>query len=205
MPRRPGAQPTQQRSKETVQRILDATAQLLGERGYSGLTTNHVAAEAGVSIGSLYRWFDDKGDLVEALRQRSSEQILEELSATLATAATLPPRQGVSEVLASLVEQLRVHRSVVGALLADSPMGAHQNLLPGIERQLAGFVRVFVLRHAPELSETERETRIHLALGIALGACLRVVFDRPGVVDADRMLEMTAELLTLGLSVPGPG
>lgn len=203
VPRRSRAQPAQQRSKETVQRILDATARILGERGYSGLTTNHVAAEAGVSIGSLYRWFDDKGDLVEALRRRSSEQILDELSATLASAAALPPREGVSAVLASLVEQLQAHRSVVGALLAEAPMGAHQNLLPGIEQQLAGYVRIFALRHAPVLSEAERETRIHLALGIALGTCLRVVFDRPEAVDPHRMVEMTADLLTLGLSLPG--
>lgn len=197
--------PVQARSRQTVERLLDATARILDRRGYSGLTTNHVAAEAGVSVGSLYRWFDDKAELVEALRQRSSDQILAELSTVLVETTSWPVREGVGRVLDTLVGQLSAHRAVLGALLNESPMGSHQNLLPDVEQQLAGHVRVFVLRHAPDLTETERETRIHLALGLALGACLRVVFDRPAVVDAERMVEMAADLLTLGLSVPDPG
>lgn len=196
--------PLQERSRQSVERILDATARVLAVRGYAGLTTNHVAAEAGVSVGALYRWFDDKGALVEALRQRSSDQIFESLSETLVRTAELPVREGVGQVLAALIDQIREHDAVLGALVHESPLGSHQNLLPGIERQLAGYVRVFVLRHAPGLSESERETRIHLALGLALSSCLRVVFDKPGSVDPDRLVEMTADLLTLGLSIPDP-
>lgn len=194
--------PLQQRSRQTVEQILDATARVLDARGYSGLTTNHVAAEAGVSIGALYRWFDDKAALVEALRQRSSDQIFEGLSTVLVETTELPVREGVGQVLTALIAQVRAHEAVLGALVHESPLGSHQNLLPGIERQLAGYVRVFVLRHAPGLSERERETRIHLALGLAVGTCLRLVFDRPASVDPDRLVEMTADLLTLGLAIP---
>ncbi|NYG60293.1 AcrR family transcriptional regulator [Nocardioides daedukensis] len=196
--------PVQQRSRQTMDRLLDATAQVLADRGYAGLTTNHVAAEAGVSVGSLYRWFADKGELVEGLRQRSNDMILTDLSATLVRTASLPTREAVGLVLTRLVELLDEHSVVVGALLREAPLGTHQNLLPEVEHRLAGYVRVFVLQHAPGLSEVERETRIHFALGIALGTCLRIVFDRPEGVDAGRLLEMTADLLALGLSVPGP-
>jgi AcrR family transcriptional regulator len=66
--------PVQTRSKQTVERILDAAAHVFGERGYAG-TTNHVAERAGVSIGSLYQYFPDKDALLVALHDRHLEQI----------------------------------------------------------------------------------------------------------------------------------
>lgn len=62
--------PVQDRSQRTVQTILDAAAHVLAERGYSATTTNHVAAAAGVSIGSLYQYFPNKDSLIVALEER---------------------------------------------------------------------------------------------------------------------------------------
>ncbi len=57
MPPKPSAtprkQPKQERSQATVEAILSATTHILTENGYDQLTTNRVAEQAGVSIGSL--------------------------------------------------------------------------------------------------------------------------------------------------------
>ena len=66
--------PKQKRSREMVSRLLDATAATIAERGLDGTTTNHIAEQAGVSIGSLYQYFPDKEALVEALLTRMGEQ-----------------------------------------------------------------------------------------------------------------------------------
>ncbi|CUR48149.1 Transcriptional regulator, TetR family [Alloalcanivorax xenomutans] len=71
--------PRQQRSRATWDAILEAAAQLFGERGYTGTTTNKVAERAGVSIGSLYQYFPNKEALLLAL----SERHMEESGATL--------------------------------------------------------------------------------------------------------------------------
>ncbi len=68
-PRRPSRRvrtPRQQRAQATVDALLEATARILERDGVAGLTTNHVAALAGVSIGSLYEYFDSKDALVRA-------------------------------------------------------------------------------------------------------------------------------------------
>ena len=49
----PRKQPSQGRSRFTVQQIVEAAARVLKERGYAGATTNRIAERAGVSIGSL--------------------------------------------------------------------------------------------------------------------------------------------------------
>ena len=71
--------PVQARSRMTVEAILDATARILVRDGYSRLTTNAVAEQAGVSIGSLYQYFPDKVALVEALHARHLERRQQEI------------------------------------------------------------------------------------------------------------------------------
>src|SRR5579864_7422098 len=63
----PRNKPRQERSGATVDAILQATARVLRRDGYDKLSTNRVAVEAGVSIGSLYQYFPNKEALVAAL------------------------------------------------------------------------------------------------------------------------------------------
>ncbi|UJF19307.1 TetR/AcrR family transcriptional regulator [Vibrio sp. SS-MA-C1-2] len=51
------------------QRILTATEALLAEHGFHGLSMQMVAKKADVAIGTIYRYFSDKDDLIEQLHQ----------------------------------------------------------------------------------------------------------------------------------------
>jgi AcrR family transcriptional regulator len=62
--------PRQSRSRETVEAILTATADILARKGYAALTTNHIAERAGVNIASLYQYFPGKEAIVAELRRR---------------------------------------------------------------------------------------------------------------------------------------
>jgi AcrR family transcriptional regulator len=59
--------PGQARSQETVAVILEASARILESDGLCGFNTNAIAAKAGVSVGSLYQYFPNKGSIVLAL------------------------------------------------------------------------------------------------------------------------------------------
>lgn len=63
----PRKQPSQDRSRVMTQRIIAATARVLSKAGAQGLTTNKVAKEAKISIGSLYQYFPNKESLIVAL------------------------------------------------------------------------------------------------------------------------------------------
>lgn len=77
MARRKGANPSkspaQERSRFTVEQIVQAGAQVFAERGYAGATTNHIAERAGVSIGSLYQYFNNKEEILVTLARRHVE------------------------------------------------------------------------------------------------------------------------------------
>ncbi|WP_437329806.1 TetR/AcrR family transcriptional regulator [Sorangium sp. So ce381] len=96
----PRKQPTQDRSRATVEAILQATAYILVRDGYARLTTNRVAQRAGVNVASLYQFFPGKEALVAELHRRHIEQ------GRAAAAAVLAAHQGQSpdRVVRTIVE-----------------------------------------------------------------------------------------------------
>ncbi|WP_054123010.1 TetR/AcrR family transcriptional regulator [Novosphingobium sp. AAP93] len=64
--------PVGRKGKSTVDRIIDAAAEVLEARGYEALTTNHIAEVAGVNIATLYKYFANKQAILVALTRRRS-------------------------------------------------------------------------------------------------------------------------------------
>src|SRR4051794_17567221 len=72
-PRRSAAMaklPTQQRSRERVERMLAAASALIAEAGSDAMRMSEVAERAGIPIGSLYQFFPDKGAIIHTLAER---------------------------------------------------------------------------------------------------------------------------------------
>ncbi|MGO0578039.1 TetR/AcrR family transcriptional regulator [Ornithinimicrobium panacihumi] len=78
----PRKRPQQRRSRATVEKILAAAAHVLAEEGTSA-TTDRIAARAGVSIGSLYQYFPNKGALILELARLHMAQAGEVLDHVL--------------------------------------------------------------------------------------------------------------------------
>lgn len=62
--------PRQARARQKLARVLEAADRLLAEEGADVLTTTRVAAEAGVSVGTLYQYLPDRDSIVDALADR---------------------------------------------------------------------------------------------------------------------------------------
>jgi AcrR family transcriptional regulator len=62
----PRKRPVQARAKQTVEWILEGAARVFRREGFDA-TTNRIAREAGVSIGTLYEYFPNKTALLVAL------------------------------------------------------------------------------------------------------------------------------------------
>lgn len=57
--------------EESRNRILDATVEIAGERGYEGTSIALVSARCGLPASSIYWHFKDKNDLIAAVIERS--------------------------------------------------------------------------------------------------------------------------------------
>jgi AcrR family transcriptional regulator len=72
---KPRKRPGQLRARETVDRILDAAAHIFEASGYAATTTNHIAAAANISIGSLYQYYPNKDAIIVGLAERHIDSI----------------------------------------------------------------------------------------------------------------------------------
>lgn len=78
----PRKQPTQERSRVTMQAILEGAARVFGREGWNA-TTNRIAEETGVSIGTLYEYFPNKESLLVALARAHVELAEKQFSEAL--------------------------------------------------------------------------------------------------------------------------
>ena len=95
--------PSQERSRRTVERILDAAARIFHEQGYVAATTNDIADEADVSIGSLYQYFPNKDALLVTLTERHLASTTAGLIERLGDLGT---ETGFEAIITSVVEFL---------------------------------------------------------------------------------------------------
>lgn len=60
---------------DTKAKILDTAQKLFNERGVNAVTTNHIAAELGISPGNLYYHYRNKEDIVWHLFERVEQEV----------------------------------------------------------------------------------------------------------------------------------
>jgi AcrR family transcriptional regulator len=100
--------PKQKRSREHVERMLEATALVIEDAGIDGLTMTAVAERSGVSVATVYRYFADRDELAAAFFDGEMEKI------NLAAAEALFALEVVSVrtiVETSMLAHLRYHQA----------------------------------------------------------------------------------------------
>ncbi|MGH2905573.1 MAG: TetR/AcrR family transcriptional regulator [Solirubrobacterales bacterium] len=68
-------EPAQQRSRERVDQIVAAAAELLDEGGVEALTTRALAEHSGIPVPTIYRYFADRDEIVLAFLDREFADI----------------------------------------------------------------------------------------------------------------------------------
>ncbi|MGW1783282.1 TetR/AcrR family transcriptional regulator [Streptomyces sp. NPDC002143] len=89
---------------ESRQRILDATVEIAGERGYEGTSIAAVSAKCGLPASSIYWHFKDKDDLIAAVIERSFETWL--VAVELPGEASGTPLERVTAMAGNLAKSL---------------------------------------------------------------------------------------------------
>ncbi len=103
--------PQQDRARQTQARLLDVAGGLLEEVGVERISTNMIAARAGLSPPALYRYYGDKYAVLEALGRRLMERQNAVLDAWIARHA----QAGVAAMAGHIGELLAANAAVTRA------------------------------------------------------------------------------------------
>ena len=178
--------------------ILRAAALLLVEEGFTKASTNAIAARAGVSIGSLYQYFDGKDSIFLALMARHSSDVGKIVQAHLSQMDD-PRTHVVAALRRMMLDLVELHEQdpeVLGAmerelapLLARHEREKHaefDRLVQRVEGQL-------VMRGARR-SKLTRSAAWLLATTVS-GVAHRVVHEAPAGIDRQATIRNTLSMV----------
>ncbi|MBZ2190544.1 TetR/AcrR family transcriptional regulator [Alcanivorax sp. JB21] len=87
--------PQQSRSKQTVTSIVEAGFIAVARDGSDGLGTRKVADIAGVSVGTLYEYFANKEEILDAMNQQFANDVVAMVQPLIPELTRMPPRDAV--------------------------------------------------------------------------------------------------------------
>ena len=159
--RRPLSKPrkiaSQQRSRATVDALVEATARILVKEGFDKASTNRIAEVAGVSVGSLYQYFPSKEALVAAVIERHQQKIMETVHGELAEVLAQPVEKAVRKLVAVAVESHRVDPKLHRVLAEQIPRVGKLEKLESFNRENYALFRAYLERHRDELRVDDLE------------------------------------------------
>ncbi len=194
-PGAPRRTPTQNRSRDRVERILSVAKTLIAEKGSDQVKMSEIATRAEISIGSLYQYFPDKGAIIRTLAQQyhaASWRCIEEALAKVHTLAELCAAfEGLLDQYYQLFLAEPVMRDIWSGMQADKQLMA----LELAESKACGALLAAAMRRVrpdadPERIEVtaflvwqlgEATMRLAISLGRAEGDAIVDAFKRMAV------------------------
>lgn len=147
--------PAQSRSRATVEAILDAAAHILVTQGFAAASTNRIAEKAGVSIGSLYQYFPNKGALIAALRRRHAEAMRSTILQLAGPAASAALPDAVRSFIHAVMQAHRIDPHLHRILAQEAPRTDFADSRGDIDHDLRNAVGALLTSRRSEILPTD--------------------------------------------------
>jgi AcrR family transcriptional regulator len=155
----------QRRSRERVQRILDAASDLIVERGVTAVGTRTIAERAGVPVASLYQYFTDKDEILLALVERDTAEMDAAVAAAVGALETVSVRATVSATMRAFVTIYHHRPAFVMIWLRGRTNRAVHDFCRGHNKQIAASLFTFAQDAGLVRSDTDAQV-IELAVEV---------------------------------------
>jgi AcrR family transcriptional regulator len=176
---------TQERSRLTVDALLEATTRVLIKEGYDRASTNRIAEVAGVSIGSLYQYFPSKEALVAAVIDRHTQEISEVTRNALVKAAARPIEVAAREFVSLAIDGHRVNPKLHGVLAEQIPRVGRLQKLEAIQEGYA-LVRAYLEAHRDEIDVTDLDLAAFVLVTVVEALTHAAVLRRPDILSGEK-------------------
>ena len=161
--------PRQKRSRESLERLLDAAEEQIREGGIDSLTVASVLNRAGLSVGAFYTRFPDKTALLHLLQERFHNRLEPLIHAELLEEPASPETlaEAVERTVGVLVRRVTGELELSRAFMMNSvfdPVLRERGELVNRERREV-LIRV-LLKHRDEIGHPDPFLAISMAYGM---------------------------------------
>ena len=173
---------SQERSRSTVDALLEATARVLVKEGYDRASTNRIAEVAGVSIGSLYQYFPSKEALVAAVIDRHTQEVSQMTRNALVKVAARPIEVAAREFVSVAIDAHRVNPKLHGVLSEQIPrVGRLENIEASVREGYA-LVRGYLEAHRDEIDVADLDLAAFVLVTVVEALTHAAVLRRPDIL-----------------------
>lgn len=201
MARKPLTKPrkvaSQERSRATVDALVEATARILVKEGFDKASTNRIAEVAGVSVGSLYQYFPGKEALVAAVIERHQQEIMQTVREEWSGVSGQPLEQAVRKLVAAAVRAHRVDPGLHRVLAEQIPRVGKLEELETFSRENYALFRAYLETRRDELRVEDLELASFVCVSSIEALTHNAVLHSPKLVPADSMDALIAEATRL--------
>lgn len=185
--------PRQARAIATVDAILEASAQILGEGDKGQLTTNYIAERAGVSIGTLYQYFEDTNAILIRLANRENKSIADQVVAEISQVEGRGAEQTTRNVIRFLIrtcsDQAMLRRLIVLSMIQSLRTGRDERLLNAVAETIAGKLA------EPDMSPSQDQEMYSFILTRSVLNIIRsAMIERPAYLASPDFEDMLVEM-----------
>jgi AcrR family transcriptional regulator len=197
-----GRAPASRRGHRTRDRILEAAVSVFEERGLVDVTMQEIGQRAGLSSGTVYKYFRDKADIFRFLLTQLRQTIRDETTIPLDDDGKLVVRPAVSRFLELYRDNVALYRVWWESL--DPPNEFSDVWVEVHEGYRKGFVAAFKRGRRTGVTRPDLDVELLAELAVLLferPTYSRIVLGWDSEVEDDQVSAVTAALLGSGLGV----
>ena len=180
--------PLQARSRARLGRVLDAAEEVLEREGAEAFSTTSVARAAGVSVGSVYRFFGDKQAIAEALAIRYWSDFADLVAGVAEADALEPVDDPAAAVLGVLAAGFRARPGFLALWYGGLRTERIRDRTRDARQAIASSIEHILTQHWPAASPDARAVTAQMVV-LAGDGLLREAFRRDRDGDAALLAE----------------
>lgn len=193
--------PKQARSRLLVASIIDATAIVIAKQGLAAATTARIAEQAGISIGSLYQYFDNKEDLYEALLERIVNQLVLLIDTQTMTAESFSLSLWVTQLLNDVWDYLAANNGLYLQVVRNWSQLDFMNGMDVLEQKMQTVLSIYLLQQPTRISSPTGDlpSRIYILTNSILFTLVRYISKPSPLVSRESLIAEFARLVERSL------
>lgn len=188
--------PKQQRSRQMVETLIDATARCIAQRGLDGTSTPVIAEMAGVSVGSLYQYFESKEELIEALVERIASDVTRALSTGVKAGTNVDFKELVRSAIQVALGLLYANEGLYLELIRNWYRLPTHKVADVLEQYFLELTRQYFSKHHREIQVEKLHVKTFIIVNSTIFTVVRYLSgEHPFIRDQD-IVDGLTEMIT---------
>lgn len=189
--------PTQKRSIEKRNKIIEKGFELMCNNGYYNTNTNEIAKYTGVSTGIIYQYFNDKKDIFMAGVENYANKIMYPMLNTLKTQKI--DLNNLDEILSDMIDNFikshtiskKAHEELMAMSHLDEDV---KNIFKNSELEMTN--KIVSLLENNEITTDHLKEKVHIIIGVIDNLCHEIVYHKHEQLNYDIMKKEVIKLIT---------